>query len=225
MIPESRRFPNLFHRVFLSHLFVLVLAFATALVLIDYLFVDGITHFLSRSPIILVPVVLAMIGIVGLLALWTAGAAALPLDRAVDALREHDPAAALARLLPDARIDEVATLVDAMQRRLRREPARRPFFLRIDRHGNVLDCDVDTAARLGAIPEKLRRVNLRSVLPEKGDFAALRENSAAARTSGVPASVTLRFHGAAARILPTDCLLYPLSGDHTLLIGFPGPPA
>ena len=218
-MPARRPLPNLFHRVFLSHLLVLLLSFVVALVLLDYLFVDGISHFLLRSPVILVPVLLAMIGVVGLLAIWTAGAAAAPLERAVDALQEHDSAEALGRLLPRARIDEIAAVIEAMQRRLGRTPASRPLYLRLDRHGNVRGCDVDTAARLGGTPDELLRRNLRDLLADPAEAAAWLASAGDAN----PDANLRRFRGPAGRILPADCRLHPLPGDEVLLIGIPGP--
>lgn len=221
----KQRLPNLFHRVFLSHLLVVLLCFVVAVVTLDYLFLDGMSHFLLRSPVILIPVMLAVIGVVGLLALWTAGSAALPIDRMIDALQEHDATAALSRLLPDTRVEEVAALVDALHHRLSRAPARRPLFLRLDRLGNVRDCDLDTAARLGRVPDELRHANIRTLLAGSGDYETLRAVHASAMAAAMPTTLSLRFLGAAGRLLSADCLLYPLPGDEYLLVGFPGIPS
>lgn len=222
---DKRRLPNLFHRIFLSHLLVVLLCFVVAVVTLDYLFVDGVSHFILRSPLILIPVMLAMIGVVGLLALWTAGSAAFPIDRTIEALQKHDATAALARILPEARIEEVAVLIEAVHHQLSREPARRPLFLRLDRHGNVRDCDVDTAARLGRVPDELRHSNIRAFLDTPRDYDSLRDACISNIAAATPTALSLRFRGAAGRILPTDCLLYALPGDETLLIGYPGIPS
>lgn len=219
---ESRRHPALFHRIFLSHLIVLLICFLSALILLDYLFVDGISHFLAHSTIILVPVLLALIGLVGLLALWTAGAAALPLERAADALHSVDPAGALERVIPDARVDEVSRLLEAMRARFGRGTALRPLYLRLDRHWNIADCDIDTAARLGFTPDELRRRNLRAVLAVPADFPLLHAAAEKQRDNASSEAVTLRFAGAAGRVFPVSCLLYLLPGDETLLIGIVG---
>jgi hypothetical protein len=218
---EPRRLPALFHRVFLSHLLVVLLCLITALILHDYLFVDGISHFLLRSPVILVPVMLALMGIVGLLALWTAGAAAMPLDRAADALREPDAAQALERLLPSTGVDEVARLVDGVRQHIAREPAQRPLYLRLDRHGNIADGDVDTAARLGLTPDALRRRNLRDLLPDTAAVQALLAAQASTEADTAMDAGLVTFVAAAGRRLHARCLLYSLSGNEILLIGFP----
>lgn len=225
-----RRLPALFHRVFLSHLVVLAVSFLSALILVDYLFVDGITHFLVHSPIILIPVLLALIGLVGLLALWTSAAVALPLDRTVNAISAIDADAALAQLLPDARVEEVARVVAALRRKLGYDAALRPLYLRLDCHGNVRDGDIDTAARLGVTPAELRRGNLRAFLATPVHVHALGEAVRELCGNPAPSSPTtdaaremlLHFRGAAGRILPARCLLYRISGDEILLIGIPG---
>jgi hypothetical protein len=219
---QPRRLPVLFHRIFLSHLIVLLICFVSALILLDYLFVDGISHFLAHSTIILVPVLLALIGLVGLLALWTAGAAAIPLERATDALHSLDATEALERVLPGARIDEVSRLLVAIRARLDRGTIFRPLFLRLDRHWNVADCDIDTAARLGFTPEELRRRNLRALLAVPADFNLLRLAAEKVQENAASEAVPLRFVGAAGRILPSHCLLYQLPGDESLLIGIVG---
>ena len=225
-----RHLPALFHRVFLSHLLVLAISFVTALILFDYLFVEGIAHFLVHTPIILIPVLLALIGLVGLLALWTAGAVALALDRTATALDDIDPPTALERLLPEARIEEVARIVAVLRRKTGHDGMLHPLFLRCDVHLNVCDADVDTAARLGHTPEQLRRQNLRTLLVTADDAARLRDAARALRadrathapTRDAARELVLHFRGAAARILPVRCLLYLLPGDETLLIGIPG---
>ena len=219
---EARRLPVLFHRIFLSHLIVLLICFVSALILLDYLFVDGISHFLAHSTIILVPVLLALIGLVGLLALWTAGTAAIPLERATDALHALDASEALERVLPGAHVEEVSRLLDAMRSRLGRGAALRPLFLRFDRHWNIADCDIDTAARLGFTPDELRRLNLRAVLAVPADYNLLHAAAADIYDDAAREAVTIRFVGAAGRILPSSCLLYPLPGDEFLLIGIVG---
>lgn len=224
----SPRLPALFHRVFLSHLLVLAISFVAALILFDYLFVEGIAHFLVHSPIILIPVLLALIGLVGLLALWTAGAVAMPLERAVDAINAFDATAALERLVPETRVEEVARMVAAVRHKLGDEAPRRPFYLRLDALGNIRDGDIDTAARLGMTPDVLRRCNLRALLATPAQATVLREALHARAADGdtrdgdAVRELLLQFRGAAARVLPVRCLLYRLSGDETLLIGIPG---
>ncbi len=219
---EARSHPALFHRVFLSHLLVVLLCFTAAVILIDYLFAEGVTLFLLRSPIILVPALLALIGIVGLLALWTAGSSAVPLDKASSLLSQYDASDRLLEILPDAGTEEVARMISATQQRLRREETRvpqRPLFLRIDAHLNVIDCDIDTAARLGFTPDELRRRNLRSCFASE-DAAAALINAVAELRGGLDAArFSLRFSGAAGRMLHASCTAYLLPDLQFLLIG------
>ncbi|MBE0644080.1 MAG: hypothetical protein IH600_08370 [Bacteroidetes bacterium] len=219
---EARSHPALFHRVFLSHLIVVLLCFTAAVILIDYLFAEGVTLFLLRSPIILVPALLALIGIVGLLALWTAGSTAVPLDRASSLLSQRDAAERLLELMPSAGTEEVARMINSVQHRLAQEESRvpqRPLFLRIDGYLNVRDCDIDTAARFGFTPEELRKRNLRGSCTGDNDVKALRAGIESLRKGSDPVVFTCHFHGAAGRVLQTACTLYTLTGEQFLLIG------
>ncbi len=227
---DARSYPALFHRIFLSHLLVVLLCFVAAVILVDYMFAEGIALFLLRSPIILVPALLALIGIVGLLALWTAGSVAIPLDRAASLLRERKASERLGEILPKAGTEEVARLLLSMRQRLERDaagPLPRPLVLRIDAHLNVHGCDIDTAARLGYTPDELRHLNLRSLLTDEA--TACRILSAMAGrdggggddtgTSGSTVPIICAFRGAAERILHATCLLHPLPAEQYLLIG------
>ncbi|MAT39955.1 MAG: hypothetical protein CL946_10170, partial [Ectothiorhodospiraceae bacterium] len=60
--------PTIFLRLYLSHLLMLAAIFLSGVLLIDYLFQDGIKYYLSKQPIIILPVVLGLIGIAGILA-------------------------------------------------------------------------------------------------------------------------------------------------------------
>ncbi|MFZ1731433.1 MAG: PAS domain-containing protein [Bacteroidota bacterium] len=222
---EARSYPALFHRVFLSHLLVLLLCFAAAVILVDYLFAEGVTLFILRSPIILIPALLALMGLVGLLALWTAASTAVPLDHASTLLNECDPSERLLQLLPKAGTEEVARLLIATQQRLAREESRtplRPLFLRIDTHLNVLDCDIDTAARLGYTPDELRRLNVRDILSDQHSLQDFRHvfNQLNNREIAIPFSCP--FRAAGQRILQTSCTLYAMPDAQILLIGIVG---
>ncbi|MFA6235511.1 MAG: hypothetical protein WC824_15150 [Bacteroidota bacterium] len=219
---EARSYPAMFHRVFLSHLLVVLLCFTAAVILVDYLFAEGVTLFLLRSPIILIPALLALIGLVGLLALWTAASMAMPLERASALLNEYDSSERLLQLLPKAGTEEAARIIIAAQQRLTREETRRPhrpFFLRLDSHLNVRDSDIDTAARLGYTPDELRRLNLRTVLADEGTIAVFRSAIAQLNNGGTPDPFPCPFRGAAQRTLMTSCMLYPMPDEQFLLIG------
>ena len=83
--------PTIFLRLYLSHLLMLAAIFLSGVLLIDYLFQDGIKYYLSKQPIIILPVVLGLIGIAGILAAWTAQGIAEPFSRIARALDSDDP--------------------------------------------------------------------------------------------------------------------------------------
>jgi hypothetical protein len=219
---DVRSHPAVFHRVFLSHLLVVLLCFAAAVILVDYMFAEGIALFLLRSPIILIPALLALIGIVGLLALWTAGSVAIPLDRAASLLREHEASERLGEILPKAGTEEVARLLINMQQRLARDTAGclpRPLVLRIDAHLNVHGCDIDTAARLGYTPDELRRLNLRDLLADTAGWRTVRSTIGALHAEDTGAPVSCDFRAAAGRTIHASCMLHTLPDEQYLLIG------
>jgi hypothetical protein len=219
---EARSYPALFHRIFLSHLLVLFLCFITAVITIDYLFAEGVALFLLRSPIIIIPALLALIGLVGLLALWTAASVAVPLDHASTLLNEYDPTERLLQLLPKAGSEEVARMIIATQQRLMREETRtplRPLVFRLDAHLNILDCDIDTAARLGYVPDELRRLNLRNALIDEVSLEAVFSSISRLADGGTSDQFHCPFRGAGMRRLQTTCLMYTLPDSQYLLVG------
>jgi len=165
---QRSRHPALFHRVFLSHLLILLLCLGSGVILVDYLFVDGVKLFLQRDPIILIPALLALIGIVGLLALWTAGSVATPSERLVRALEIRADSEALEALLRNAGTEEIEDIIAAVRERLERSEhsaASRPWLWLVDDHLNIQWTDIDTAARLGSTPDEACRMNLRAFIP------------------------------------------------------------
>ncbi|MCZ7555089.1 MAG: PAS domain-containing protein [Bacteroidia bacterium] len=173
-----RKAPALFHRVFLSHLLVLLLCFIAGLVLLDYLFADGLRLYRVRSPLILLPAVLGLIGLAGLLALWSSGVVALALQRLSRALDRDSNEAELQTLAQEMHCEEAAEVADAAAEQLLRAARRldaRPLILVIDAHLNILSADIDTAALLAALPSELKRRNLRGYLIEAADREFLLE--------------------------------------------------
>jgi hypothetical protein len=173
-----RKAPALFHRVFLSHLLVLLMCCIAALVLLDYVFADGLRLYRVRSPLILLPAVLGLIGLAGLLALWSSGAVALALQRLARALDTDSGETALKALAEEMHCEEAAEVVDAAAEQLLRATRRldaRPLTLLIDAHLNILSADIDTAARLAALPGELTRRNLRGYFIEAADRVFLLE--------------------------------------------------
>jgi hypothetical protein len=173
-----RKAPALFHRVFLSHLLVLLMCFIAGLVLLDYLFADGLRLYRVRSPLILLPAVLGLVGLAGLLALWSSGAVALALQRLALALDKDSGETALKTLAQEMHCEEAAEVAEAAAEQLQRVARRldaRPLILVIDAHLNILSADIDTAARLAALPGELTRRNLRGYLIETADREFLLE--------------------------------------------------
>lgn len=173
-----RKAPALFHRVFLSHLLVLLLCFIAGLVLLDYLFADGLRLYRVRSPLILLPAVLGLIGLAGLLALWSSGAVALALQRFARALDRDGDENELQILAREMHCEEAAELAEAAAEQAARGGRRldaRPLILVIDAHLNILSSDIDTAARLAALPTELTRRNLRGYFVDAADSIFLLE--------------------------------------------------
>lgn len=87
--------PSIFLRVFLSHLILLLLTFITVGLLYTYLFAPGVKMFLQHSPSLILPALLGLIGLAGMLSLWTAAAISLPLEDLTEQLqgRRRRPAA------------------------------------------------------------------------------------------------------------------------------------
>lgn len=206
---QRSRHPALFHRVFLSHLLILLLCLAAGIILIDYLFIDGVQLYLQRDPIILIPALLALIGIVGLLALWTAGSVATPSDRLVKALGNRADSEALDALLRQAGTEEIEDIITAVHEHLvrsERSAAARPWLWIVDEHLNILWTDIDTAARLGDTSDAACRMNLRAFLL-----------SPMANVTGDDFTLSLKAAGARERLV--NVRRYPMSDGRTLLVG------
>lgn len=93
-MPETKpvhRKPSLFLRLFLSHLILLAIAFVAVVFVFEYLFEPGIKYFLMHKPLIVLPVMLALIGFAGVLAAWSAGVVADPMESITEALDSDDP--------------------------------------------------------------------------------------------------------------------------------------
>ncbi|MBI5648587.1 MAG: hypothetical protein HY962_16775 [Ignavibacteriae bacterium] len=105
--------PSIFLRLFLSHLLMLLFSFGVGLFVFDALFAPGLRPFLQRSPSILIPAVLALIGVAGLLAVWTATSITHPLERLVNSIGNEDAAAELEDIAASAPL-EIAELAQAL---------------------------------------------------------------------------------------------------------------
>jgi len=223
---RQRKQPALFHRVFLAHLLTVLFCFAGALILVDYLFIDGAHLYLRRNPIIIIPALLAIIGVAGLLALWSSGAAAVALNRLRTLLDERADAEAFRRFREEAAVEEAEDVAQGIHDFLKRSPGTdlRPLTMILDKHLNVHRSDEDTAARLGYATDELLRQNLRALLPFTEDKISLlahlrlitKEDAASGNSpSGI---LTLHFHAAAERVMTVDCRIFSLAETDLFLI-------
>ncbi|MBN1449185.1 MAG: hypothetical protein JXA28_14760 [Bacteroidetes bacterium] len=222
-MPLPRKHPALFHRIFLSHLLTVLLCFVAALILVDYLFADNVHLYLIRNPIVLIPALLALIGIAGLFAVWTAGSATLPLAKLTRFIEERADADEIRSMRDHVGIEENADLVDALTGMLQRMKAAdlRPLVLVLDTYLNIRSADPDTAARLGTTPEEIGRCNLRSFLPRPDDLRTICSLCEPVRTEDSAADVfTLHFSAAADRTLITRCRILPLQGEEERFLLF-----
>ena len=85
--PSPKERPSIFLRVFLSHLMLLLLSLVTAAMLFAYIFAPGVKMFMQHSPALVLPALLGLIGIAGMLSLWTAAAISLPIEDLTETLR------------------------------------------------------------------------------------------------------------------------------------------
>ena len=212
----------LFHRVFLGHLLLLLAAFITGVILLDYLFVEGLALYLQRTPLILIPTMLALIGVAGLLALWSSGSAAIPVDRITGLLDADVSPDTLIAELARARTEENAALLGALYGYLiRRDESGRAktLLLVLDRHLNIVATDANSAARLGRTPAELRNRNLRDLLAGKSALPAqllLLGDDEAGEPEG---TFTLQIAAAGGRGINAELQLLPLPGERWLLHG------
>ncbi len=223
MIPKPpRALPALFHRVFLSHLIVILLCFTAGLILVDYLFADGLIYYRIRSPLIVIPALLGLIGLSGLLALWTSGSIAVPLQRLSEALKQDAAASELLALRGRMGTEEGAQLAEEAAGILTRSELRRdsrPYTLVVDSHLNIITVDVDTAARLGSLPEEMIRLNLRDILTSDLSVSELLFWITSASPHASSRSLNLTMHSAANREISLRWHVLPLPGGIFLLTG------
>jgi hypothetical protein len=213
--------PTVFHRVFLSHLIVVLLCFIAAVWLLHYLYGDGLRYFRIHSPLVILPVTLGLIGLAGLLALWTAGAIVLPLERFSDALRGGVGSDDLQRLADRAGVDESADAMLAAASFVERVARgdSRPYTLVVDGMLNIVGADIDTAARFGMTPSDILRRHLRDLLAAHENVA---EVSAWIRSAGDTLTERRRIsmHAAAGRIMNAQWAVLALSTGQFVLTGY-----
>ena len=105
----------MFFRIFLAQLILIFLCFVAGLVLFYYLFAPGIGMFLVRDPVILFPALLGLIGIAGLLSLWTATAVTEPIGSILEALKEEYPEKELGKIHSRSGVEETDDLLQGLK--------------------------------------------------------------------------------------------------------------
>ncbi|MDH7514563.1 MAG: hypothetical protein QHI48_01630 [Bacteroidota bacterium] len=148
---HRRELPTIFLRLFLSHLLLLFIACSSAFTVFSWLFAPGVSLFLRHSPVVLLPVILALIGIAGLLALWTANAIRIPLQSLPDSIKTG-----IEKRIPNRffRVQEIAELVLQLSHRaeegedgeMRAEPEQ-PLMDTNDEYHVVVTVDNDFLIR------------------------------------------------------------------------------
>ncbi len=146
---------SLFPRLLLSHLLLLLACLIAGLGVVLYLFPEQIGLYLIRSPIIILPLVLGLLGLAGLLANWSAGSVTLPLDRLASVFRAPDPLVSLLTDVPDASVQEIehlhrillawehhrGSLEHQKSLRLARAARRDVIVMDTDEAGRILDAN------------------------------------------------------------------------------------
>lgn len=152
----------MFLRVMLSHLVVVLLCLMAGAATFDALFGTGVRYFLVRDPILLVPVMLILMGVAGLLAVWTTAGMSRPLESMTDALDDDDPVARLAALSEARHTAESRQLLDGMRAALARVHAPAPAsglpsvqtrpLVELDAAGIIVSVSPAAAALVGSSP-------------------------------------------------------------------------
>ncbi|MBR9977793.1 MAG: hypothetical protein KFH87_06850, partial [Bacteroidetes bacterium] len=89
---------------------------------------------------------------------------------------------------------------------------------RLDQYFNILDADIDTAARLGHTPASIRHLNLRALLADNTDVDSLRIMRDLTLDGSSSDPLPFRFLAAAGRVRTLHCRLHPLPDRQLLLI-------
>ena len=145
--------PTIFLRVFLSHLLLLLVSFITVAALYSYLFAPGVKLFLARSPMLILPAILGLIGIAGMLALWTSAAIAIPLDELADRLAHRHDRKPTHHGAMDSGTKEVGRLADLLNAAIPASIERAPEESAVDSPAPVgsLIVDVDNEFRITGV--------------------------------------------------------------------------
>jgi PAS domain S-box-containing protein len=163
--PSPRPLAGMFLRVLLSHLVVVLLCLVAGALTFDYLFGTGVRYFLVHDPVFLVPVMLVLIGLAGLLAVWTTAGMSLPIENMTEALAAPDSTARLEELSRARHTAESRQLLDALRDTLARAPrqtlpAATPVshadpLVELDASGTILSVSPAAADLAGASPLSL----------------------------------------------------------------------
>lgn len=142
---KSSSHSSIFLLVFLSQLLLLLICFASAVGLFWYLFAPGVKMYLVRSPLIVLPVILGLMGIAGLIASWVAYRIGQPLESIAKMLTGVDAQSALYR---EGRMltEETNALIEALrvfETAQRYRPSRESFSRSMQNIDSLLVVDVD----------------------------------------------------------------------------------
>jgi PAS domain S-box-containing protein len=174
----------MFLRVLLSHLVVVLLCLVAGALTFDYLFGTGVRYFLVHDPVFLLPVMLVLIGLAGLLAVWTTAGMSLPLESMTEALAASDRDARLEELSNGRHTAESRQLLDALRETLAHAPRPADItpqpvmhadpLVELDAEGTIVSISPTAADLAGASPLSLVGRSFAEVFApdERDDVAA-----------------------------------------------------
>lgn len=143
---KSSSHASIFLLIFLSHLLLLLVCFTAVVGLFWYLFAPGVKMYLVRSPLIVLPVILGLMGIAGLIASWIAYRIGRPLESLANTLTGVDAQPGLYR---EGRplTQETHELIEALrvfETAQRYRPKRESISRRMTSIDSLLVVDVDS---------------------------------------------------------------------------------
>ena len=115
--------PSMFLRIFLSHLFLLLAFCIASLLAYRYMFSPGVHLFVIRRPHLLVPIVLGLIGIAGLLSVWTAAVIGTPLEVLASTLKSENPVGNLFSFRNPTNVSEIDDVLASLKHALNKFPS------------------------------------------------------------------------------------------------------
>jgi hypothetical protein len=108
---DNKQFPTIFLRLFFSHLLIVLICLFVFIFVFRWVFAPGVKIFIVRNPLIVVPAVMILLGLAGLIALWTSTTIAIPLESITEALHSGAPLQSLAQAFRNAGTEEASRLI------------------------------------------------------------------------------------------------------------------